>query len=250
MQALLPEIEAFAKFNHENILRKILTVLSKMLKLPADTLWQLSRNPEQNGLDLLRYAMYHTPASNDDKTLGGVRLQGHTDFNSVSILWSQPITSLEVLMPDDQWRLVKHRPNALVINLGDAMHFLSGGYFKATIHRVVAPPQDQAHYTRLGLFYFALFNKDVELRPLLESPLVKEANNDKDFWKEAREKGLPIPTAGKWEEERVRKFGQQHASKREDGHEEDEIAGGAKITLYNTTEKNRRKAAQVAQEVA
>lgn len=221
LQALIPEIEAFAKFNHQNILRKLLTVLSRVLKLPADTLWQLSRNPEQNGLDLLRYAMYHTPPKNDDKTLGGVRLQGHTDFNSVSILWSQPITSLEVLMPDDQWRLVKHRPNALVINLGDAMHFLSGGYFKATIHRVVAPPEDQAHYTRLGLFYFALFNKDVELRPLVESPIVKEAYKGKDFWKDAREKGLAIPTAGKWEEERVRRFGQQHATKRDDGHEED-----------------------------
>lgn len=246
MQALLPEIEAFAKFNHENILRKLLTVLSRVLKLPADTLWNLSRNPEENGLDLLRYAMYHTPSQNDDKTLGGVRLQGHTDFNSVSILWSQPITSLEVLMPDDQWRLVKHRPNNLVINLGDAMHFLSGGYFKATIHRVVAPPEDQAHYTRLGLFYFALFNKDVQLRPLIESSIVAEAYKDKDFWKEARERGLPIPTAGQWEEERVRRFGQQHASKREDGHEEDEVAGGAKIILYNTNEKNKRKAAAAA----
>jgi hypothetical protein len=203
----------------------------------------LSENPEKNGLDLLRYAMYHTPPKNDDSTLGGVRLQGHTDFNSVSILWSQPITSLEVLMPDDQWRLVKHRPNALVINIGDALHFMSGGYFKATIHRVVAPPEDQAHYDRLGLFYFALFNKDVELRPLLESEVVKEAYKGKDFWKEVREKGQPIPTAGKWEEERVRRFGQQHASKGEDGHEEDEVIPGVKVKLYNTTEKNKRKAA-------
>lgn len=190
-----------------------------MLKLPADTLWKLSEDPEVNGLDLLRYAMYHTPPKDDDQALGGVRLQGHTDFNSVSILWSQPITSLEVLMPDDEWRLVKHRPNALVINLGDAMHFLSGGYFKATIHRVVAPPQDQADYTRLGIFYFALFNKDVSLEPLLQSEVVREAYKGKDFWKAAREKGLPIPTAGQWEEERVKRFGQQQAEKTQDGHE-------------------------------
>ncbi len=120
--------------------------------------------------------MYHTPDQADDDKLGGVRLQGHTDFNSVSILWSQPITSLEVLMPDNKWRLVKHRDNALVINLGDAMHFLSGGYLKQTIHRVVAPPADQAHYTRLGIFYFALFNDDVSLEPLEEqSEVVRES---------------------------------------------------------------------------
>lgn len=246
LQALLPEIEEFAKFNHRNILRKILSVLSRVLKLPADTLWKLSEDPEVNGLDLLRYAMYHTPPKDDDQALGGVRLQGHTDFNSVSILWSQPITSLEVLMPDDEWRLVKHRPNALVINLGDAMHFLSGGYFKATIHRVVAPPQDQADYTRLGIFYFALFNKDVSLEPLLQSEVVREAYKGKDFWKAAREKGLPIPTAGEWEAERVKRFGQQQAEKTQDGHEKENIAG-FDVTLYNTTEKNKSKhAAQLA----
>lgn len=241
LQPLIPEILEFARYNHGVILRKILSVLSRVLKLPADTLWKLSENPEEKGLDLLRYAMYHTPDSADDKTSGGVRLQGHTDFNSVSILWSQPITSLEVLMPDDRWRLVKHRDNALVLNMGDAMHFLSGGYFKATIHRVVAPPEDQAHYERLGVFYFALFNRDVSLRPLLESPVVAEAYKQRDFWAEARSKNLPIPTAGQWEEERVRRFGQQQSKKRDDGHEEEELFGGAaKITLYNTNEHNKR----------
>ncbi|CBQ71318.1 conserved hypothetical protein [Sporisorium reilianum SRZ2] len=239
LQELLPEIEAFARFNHGVILRKILSVLSLVLKLPADYLWQLSREPEVRGLDLLRYALYHTPDQHDDDKLGGVRLQGHTDFNSVSILWSQPITSLEVLMPDNTWRLVKHRDNALVINLGDAMHFISGGYLKQTIHRVVAPPADQAHYERLGIFYFALFNDDVSLEPLVaDSEVVREAYAEKKkrdgagFWDAAKAKGEPVPTAGGWERLRVKAYGQQHAKKAADGHDVEEIAG-QKVTGYN-----------------
>lgn len=238
LQELIPEIEEFARFNHAVILRKILSVLSLVLKLPADYLWNLSKEPEKRGLDLLRYAMYHTPDQSDDEKLGGVRLQGHTDFNSVSILWSQPITSLEVLMPDNQWRLVKHRDNALVINLGDAMHFLSGGYLKQTIHRVVAPPADQAHYTRLGIFYFALFNDDVSLEPLEnESEVVREAykarkEREGGFWDVAKSKGEKVPTAGDWERLRVKAYGQQHAKKAEDGHDVEEIAG-QKVTGYN-----------------
>ncbi|PWY97905.1 Clavaminate synthase-like protein [Testicularia cyperi] len=238
MQQLLPEIEAFAKFNHDVILRKILTVLSLVLKLPADYLWNLSRDPEVKGLDLLRYAMYHTPDEQDDKALGGVRLQGHTDFNSVSILWSQPITSLEVLMPDNQWRLVKHRDNALVINLGDAMHFLSGGYLKQTIHRVVAPPADQAHYTRLGIFYFALFNDDVLLEPLEnDSSVVRDAYAARKqlhggFWDQTKARGDKIPTAGEWERLRVKAYGQMGAKKGKDGNDEEEIAG-QKVIHYN-----------------
>lgn len=239
IQALLPEIEVFAKYNHEVILRKILTVLSLVLKLPADYLWNLSKNPEVKGLDLLRYAMYHTPDQKDDEALGGVRLQGHTDFNSVSILWSQPITSLEVLMPDNQWRLVKHRDNALVINLGDAMHFLSGGYLKQTIHRVVAPPADQAHYTRLGIFYFALFNDDVSLEPLQdESAVVRQAYESRiqqqgeGFWDQTKARGDKVPTAGEWERLRVKAYGQMGAKQAEDGNDVEEIAGH-KVTHYN-----------------
>ncbi|WFD33707.1 hypothetical protein MCUN1_000520 [Malassezia cuniculi] len=241
MQPLIDEIHEFARYNHDVILRKILAVLSLVLKLPVQTLWNLSRDHETRGLDLLRYANYRPASKEEDQTNGGVRLQGHTDFNSVTLLWSQPITSLEVLMPDNKWRFVRHRPNALVINLGDAMHFLSGGYLKQTIHRVVAPPEDQAHYNRLGLFYFALFNDDVPLKPLIESPVVAEAAKKHNFWAEREANGEPIPTAGDWERMRVRAYGQGGAKKGSDGHDHEKIAG-VDVTLYNDIEPKRREA--------
>ena len=234
MQPLIDEIHEFAKFNHDVILRKVLNVLSLVLKLPVDTLWNLSKEPEKRGLDLLRYALYRPAPKEEDDKVSGVRLQGHTDFNSVSILWSQPITSLEVLMPDNKWRMVRHRPNALVLNLGDAMHFLSGGYLKPTIHRVVAPPEDQAHFNRLGLFYFALFNDDVPLTPLVESPLVRDAYKGRNFFAEREKLGLAPPTAGEWERLRVRAYGQGNSKKGSDGHDHENI-GGVDVTLYNDT---------------
>jgi hypothetical protein len=151
-------------------------------------------------------------------------------------------------MPDDTWRLVKHKDNALVINLGDAMHFLSGSFFKPTIHRVVAPPQDQAHYTRLGVFYFALFNRDVSLKPLTEqSSVVREAYKDKSFWGQQIKEGKPIPTAGEWEQMRVKAYGQGAATKGEDGHEHETIAGH-KVTHYNGLSVDQRRAAEQHQQ--
>ena len=138
-------------------------------------------------------------------------------------------------MPDNKWRMVRHRPNAIVLNMGDAMHFLSGGYLKQTIHRVIAPPEDQQHLNRLGVFYFALFNDDVPLEPLLESELVREAYQGKDFWAERRAQGLPPPTAGDWERMRVRAYGQGGQKKGADGHDHEKIAG-YDVTLYNTVE--------------
>jgi isopenicillin N synthase-like dioxygenase len=83
--------------------------------------------------------MIYDPLTNiEAEKTNGVYLKGHTDFNTVSILFSQPITALQILMPDGKWKWVKHRDNAIVINIGDQLSFLSGGILKATIHRGLA----------------------------------------------------------------------------------------------------------------
>lgn len=37
-----------------------------------------------------------------------------TDFGTITILWSQPVSALQILSPDGKWRWIKHIPNALV----------------------------------------------------------------------------------------------------------------------------------------
>jgi hypothetical protein len=136
--------------------------------------------------------MIYDPLTAEESTkTNGVMLNGHTDFNSISTLVSQSVTALQVLMPDNVWRYVKHRDGALVINIGDQMSFRSGGILKGTMHRgivntctcieidslgvivVVTPPKDQAHCRRLGVFHFAHFISGVPL-DLLPSAKVKE----------------------------------------------------------------------------
>ena len=54
------------------------------------------------------------------------------------------------------------------------MEFLSGGYYKATIHRVVQPPDDQRGYQRVGLFYLTMPDDDVLLAPDRKSPVLQK----------------------------------------------------------------------------
>lgn len=80
--------------------------------------------------------MIYDPLTSEEAVkTNGVMLNGHTDFNSISTLISQPISALQVLMPDNVWRYVKHREGALVINVGDQLSFMSGGILKGTMHR-------------------------------------------------------------------------------------------------------------------
>ena len=37
-----------------------------------------------------------------------------SDFGTITILWSQPVTALQILSHDGKWRWVKHIDNALV----------------------------------------------------------------------------------------------------------------------------------------
>jgi len=91
----------------------------------------------------------------------------------------------------ENWRYVKHIENAsgascLTLShnftpnvhpsfrlsiAGDFFEYLSGGYYKSIVHRVVKPPADQAGCKRLGMFYFHYTSDLVLLKPLLESPV-------------------------------------------------------------------------------
>ncbi|KAL4746867.1 hypothetical protein BDW72DRAFT_197280 [Aspergillus terricola var. indicus] len=48
------------------------------------------------------------------------------------------------------------------------------GYLKSSIHRVVAPPKNQAHIDRLGVLYMVRIEDDCDLVPIDESPVLQK----------------------------------------------------------------------------
>ncbi|KAK8073284.1 2OG-Fe(II) oxygenase superfamily protein [Apiospora phragmitis] len=96
-----------------------------------------------------------------------------SDYNTLTFLFHQPVASLQVQTPEGQWRYGRSRPEAVVVNIADALEFFSGGYLKSTIHRVVRRPPDQADRPRLSLIYFARPEANVTLKPV-SSPLLQQ----------------------------------------------------------------------------
>ena len=96
---------------------------------------------------------------------------------------------------------------------------MTGGYYKATIHRVVQPPEDQRGYPRLGLFYFAMPDDDVLLVPNMKSPVLQRVGVKR------RVEDADAPTMGQWRKSRSSRYGQVMNEKRPDGHEQDVING-------------------------
>ena len=109
------------------------------------------------------------------------------------------------------------------------MQFLSGGYYKPTIHRVIQPPQDQAQLERLGVFYFAMTSDFTKLTAHENSPVLK---------REGISTGVntvsDAPTMAEWRKERTAKYGKTKRMKSKDADNvEEHIVLGKVVKEYN-----------------
>ncbi|KZT26009.1 Clavaminate synthase-like protein [Neolentinus lepideus HHB14362 ss-1] len=228
LRPLLPEIEAFAKHCHSNVLHPILRLLAIGLEMPEDALVNI-HNYYAKGETYVRFMKYYPRSEEEEEKTNNVWLKGHTDFGSITVLWSQAVAALQILLPDGKWRWVKHVENALVINVADALEFLSGGFYKATIHRVVQPPPSQRGYTRLGLFYFAMPDDDVVLAPLEKvSPVIQREGVQLD----GRFGDGEAPTMEVWRRGRTSAYGKSELKKDESGADV-EVINGVVVKHYN-----------------
>ncbi|PIL28628.1 hypothetical protein GSI_08670 [Ganoderma sinense ZZ0214-1] len=249
VQPFLTEIHAFMEYNHFNVLHPVLQLLALGLELPEETF--VEQHPfGAKGLTVL-FAKYYPRTEEDELKTQNVWMKGHTDSGTITLLWSQPVIALQTLSPDGKWRFVKHVPNGIVwityppdltsaeialtavhptsiqiVNAGDAMEMLSGGYYKATIHRVFQPPPDQRGYTRLGLFYFAYSDGDVRLEPHGESPVLQRVGIVR------RCKDEDAPTMAEFSSMRARTYGNLEAARKENGVSE-QIVGGVVVRHYD-----------------
>ena len=101
---------------------------------------------------------------------------GHTDFGSLTLLFSQHVAGLQIRTPEGDWKYVKPVDGGITCNAADTLTFLTNGkshplhstltsyvelilpttgFIKSTVHRVVTPPKDQMSIPRLGLLYFS-----------------------------------------------------------------------------------------------
>ncbi|KAJ3716442.1 Clavaminate synthase-like protein [Lentinula raphanica] len=228
LRPLLPEIDQFARHSHMNVLSPILRLMAIGLELPEDTLLNMHRW-EGDSETYLRFMKYHPRSAEDEQKSKNVWLKGHNDIGTITLLYSQPVSALQILTREGTWKWIKHLENAIVVNSGDAMDFLSGGLYRATIHRVVQPPPDQRQYTRLGIFYFCMADDDVKLAPLIASPVLQRLGIKRRF-----EKDEDAPVMAEWRKTRTAAYGQSVLSKStEEKDVEQETIQGVVVKHYN-----------------
>lgn len=162
----MDEIEEFCNYLTKSVNRRILKLFSRVLELPDDYLWEnVQSHGSPTGEGYFRHALFRPVEETTREKSKGLRMHGHTDFGLTTLLFSVPISCLQIWGQDEKWYYVPYKPGALVINIGDTLEIVSGGHFKATRHRVFTPPADQLHEERLSLVLFNSSVGDLRMTP-------------------------------------------------------------------------------------
>lgn len=92
----------------------------------------------------------------------------HKDAGLLTLLLLEDDSvGLQVELSPGQWLDVPPLPGSFVVNIGELFEVATGGYLRATRHRVLAPPPG---VDRLSVAYF--FNPDLEAKvPIIELPV-------------------------------------------------------------------------------
>lgn len=181
----IDEVKAYFRTIHNDILKKLCTLCDIVLEIPEGTLWKqfavIQGDLTNSGGGFSRFMIYHGMTKEEEEKTKDTWLRGHSDSTAFTFITSQPMATLQIRdYYTNSWKYVPYIPDSLVVNIGDALEFMTGGYFKSTIHRVVKPPVDQRGFKRLALIYFCEPSPVTILDPEpLNSPKLRRENLNK-----------------------------------------------------------------------
>ena len=97
-----------------------------------------------------------------DPTGGNVGHNVHTDYGTLTLVFA-PQWGLQVLSPtgatEKHWEYVEPRPRCAIVNVADALRFLTHDRLRSAVHRVLPLPDTD----RYSVTYFLRPSDDVEI---------------------------------------------------------------------------------------
>lgn len=222
MQENWDEIASFHRDVWDKVVRKLFVLIAIVLELPENYLAD-AHNYDDRSDDHLRYMIYNVRTNDEWDKAQAYSKGGHTDFGSLTLLWSQHVAGLQIRTPEGAWKYVRPVPGGITCNTADTLTFLTNGkhhmrpwslqcsdrvsnakpitgFIKSTVHRVVKPPQDQIDIARLGLLYFSRPGDHTAMRTV-PSPLLKRLGL---FTEEDADTNQPVPSGTDYVRARVK----------------------------------------------
>lgn len=211
VKAHLEEVYAYYNKLHHEVLRKVLNLMDIILEVPEGTLWEkhfkvIENDIVNSGGGGARLLMYHELDKEYIEQTNGTWMRGHTDSTALTFILSQSVLALQIRdYATGEWKYLSHTPDSIIVNAGDSLKFLTGGYFKSAIHRVVLPPEDQLGYKRSTIIYFS----DPSLTTVLHQDTLKSPKLNREV---TTADDKPKITFKQWSDEKIGYFNKEDTS--------------------------------------
>jgi isopenicillin N synthase-like dioxygenase len=155
------KVENFKHTSHDLII-KLLLCFAIAMDLPDKNFFAKAHAEDAGNGNQFRLLCY--PSRTNGPLQTTTRMSPHSDSGSVTLLF-QTCAGLEVESPTGEWVPAPYLPGHILVNLGDALAFWSGGRLKATKHRVTfeGVPHD---VERLSMAYFGAASPETVLEPI------------------------------------------------------------------------------------
>lgn len=120
------EIAQFHRELWDKVIRKLFVLMSIILELPEDFLAD-AHDYDKESDDHLRYMIYNVRTQEEWDKAQAYSKGGHTDFGSLTLLFSQHVAGLQIRTPEGQWKYVKPVDGGITCNAADTLTFLTNG---------------------------------------------------------------------------------------------------------------------------
>lgn len=133
------------------------TVLTWLQEYTPDEVKRHFSCPLQDMVDPIEQTMLrviHYPPQTGSEQTGALRAAAHEDINILTVLPASDEPGLEAMDLQGVWHAVPTDPGMLIINSGDPLEVCSGGYYKATTHRVRNPSPERMKVSRYSFPMF------------------------------------------------------------------------------------------------
>jgi isopenicillin N synthase-like dioxygenase len=120
------EIASFHRDVWEKVVRKLFVLIAIILELPENYLAD-AHAYDQESDDHLRYMIYNVRSQEEWDKAQAYSKGGHTDFGSLTLLFSQHIAGLQIRTPEGEWKYVRPVDGGITCNAADTLSFLTNG---------------------------------------------------------------------------------------------------------------------------
>jgi isopenicillin N synthase-like dioxygenase len=127
------EISTFHRDLWEKVARKLFVLIAIILELPEDYLVKAHAYDEDSD-DHLRYMIYNVRTQEEWDIAQAYSNGGHTDFGSLTLLFSQNVVGLQIRTPEGDWKYVKTVEGGITCNVADTLTFLTKGELQLVRH--------------------------------------------------------------------------------------------------------------------